>query len=135
MNIVLKHILYDKITYDNKTLKQKLINFDKKSSKLYKTFLKNNKNKEQNKKFIDELEEIRRTISLYPNTIIEEMEVVINKYDLNIVQVSEADILIYKYYIKEYQIPYAKEFKEFLEFKEEIYYKINTYISEISNVI
>ena len=133
INNNLQHILHDKITYDNKTLMQMLINFDKDSTQIYKKYLKNKNNKKQNIIYIQKLEEMRGTISLYPEVITEELKNIINKYDLNLVPGAECDILIYKYYIKKYNIAIAQEFKTLLITKQIVFFKINNYILEISD--
>lgn len=135
MNKGLKHILYDKITYNHKTLKQMLLEFNKKSDSIYQEYLSNHKNNEKNKIFIEQLKEMNGTISLYPNTIIEQIHPYIEKYDLGLEPGAESDIFLYKYYIEKYQIKYSKEIKEFLKLKEYVFTKINIYILKISNKI
>ncbi|MEE3349907.1 MAG: hypothetical protein VZR09_07695 [Candidatus Gastranaerophilaceae bacterium] len=135
MNNALQHILYDKITYEKNTLMQMLIDFDKESTKIYKKYLKNKTNKEQNKIYIQKLKEMQGTISLYPEAIIEELKNVINKYDLNLTPGAECDILVYKYYIEKYNIALAQEFKTLLTIKQFVYLNINNYILEISDKI
>ena len=131
----LKHVLNDKITYNNMTLKQMLLDFNKKSDNIYQQFLKNENDKEQNKVYIEKLEEMNGTISLYPNVIIEEVKPVIDKYCLDIEPGSESDIFLYKYYIEKYQVKYSKELKELLQLKEYIFTKIYLYQLKISNKI
>lgn len=135
MNKALEHILNDKITYNGKTLRQMLLDFNNKSDIIYEKYLTNNKNKSLNKIYIEQLNEMNGTISLYPDTIIEEMQSIINKYNLNIEPGSEADTFLYKYYIKKYQIEYSKDIKELLELKEYTFTKINIYLSKISDEI
>ena len=135
MNRALKHILKDKITYNNKTLKQMLLDFDRDATNIYKKHLKNKNNTSQNKKFLQKLNEWQGTISLYPNVIAEELKYVIDKYDLNLVPGSECDILIYKYYIEKYDIALALEFKTLLIIKQTVYSTISNYILEISDKI
>jgi len=52
----LEHILYDKITYDNKTLKQMLLNFNKDADKIYKKYLKDKNNANQNIIYIENIQ-------------------------------------------------------------------------------
>ena len=117
------------------TLKQMLLDFNKKSDNIYQQFLKNENDKEQNKVYIEKLEEMNGTISLYPNVIIEEVKPVIDKYCLDIEPGSESDIFLYKYNIKKYQVKYSKELKELLQLKEYIFTKIYLYQLKISNKI
>lgn len=131
----LKHTLKNKITYNNKTLKQMLLDFNKESDNIYQQYLKNKNNKEQNKIYLKNLEEMNGTISLYPNVIIEEIQPVIDKYDLGIEPGSESDIFLYKYYIEKYGIKYAKELKELLQLKENTFTKIYFYQLKISEKI
>lgn len=131
----LKHTLKNKITYNNKTLKQMLLDFNKESDNIYQQYLKNKNNKEQNKIYLKKLEEMNGTISLYPNVIIEEIQPVIDKYDLGIEPGSESDIFLYKYYIEKYGIKYAKELKELLQLKENTFTKIYFYQLKISEKI
>ncbi len=135
MNNALSHILYDKITYNDKTLKQMLLDFDKKSNIIYETYLNNKNNIKQNIIFIKQLKQMNGTISLYPNTIIEQIQPYIKDYYLNIEPDAESDIFLYKYYVKDYHIKYSKEFKDLLELKENIYTKIDLYISKITDKI
>lgn len=132
-NATLKHILYDKITYDHKTLIQMLSCFNKESDAIYLKYLNNPQNYEQNKLYAEQLRQINGTISLYPDTIIEQFQPIIEKYDLRLVPGSENDIFLYKYYIKKYNIKYSNEFKKLLELKEYVYLKTDIYISEIFN--
>lgn len=104
----LKHALNNKITYNNKTLKQMLLDFNKESDNIYQQYLKNENDKEQNKIYLKNLEEMNGTISLYSNVIIEELQPVIDKYCLGIEPGSESDIFLYKYYIEKYQVNFIK---------------------------
>ena len=70
-----------------------------------------------------------------PNVIIEEIQPVIDKYDLGIEPGSESDIFLYKYYIEKYGIKYAKELKELLQLKENTFTKIYFYQLKISEKI
>lgn len=129
----LKHILYDKITYNNKTLKQMLLDFDKKSNTIYLKYLHNPQNTEQNKLFIEQLKQMSGTVSFYPDVIIEQVQPYIAKYDLGLEPGAESDTFLYKYYIEKYHLKYSKEFKELLELKENVYSKLDIIISKISN--
>lgn len=129
----LKHILYNKITYNNKTLKHMLLDFDKKSNNIYLNYLYNPKNYEQNKLYIEQLKEMRGTISLYPDVIIEQFQPYIEKYDLRLEPGAESDIFLYKYYIEKNHIKYSKNFRELLILKEYIYSKLDIIISKLSN--
>ena len=131
----LKHILFDKITYNHKTLKQMLFDFNKKSDLIFHEYLNNPQNYEQNKIFIKQLQEMSGTISLYPDTIIEQMQPYIEKYNLGLVPGSENDTFLYKYYIEKYQVNYSDKLKELLKLKEYVYTKINIYILKISDKI
>lgn len=131
----LKHVLNDKITYNNMTLKQMLLDFNKKSDNIYQQYLKNKNIKEQNKVYLKRLEDMNGTISLYPNVIIEELQPVIDKYCLGIEPGSESDIFLYKYYIEKYQVKYSKELKELIQLKEYTFTKIYLYQLKISNKI
>lgn len=131
----LKHVLNDKITYNNMTLKQMLLDFNKKSDNIYQQYLKDENDEEQNKVYIKKLEEMNGTISLYPNVIIEEVQPVIDKYCLGIEPGSESDIFLYKYYIEKYQVKYSKELKELIQLKEYTFTKIYLYQLKISNKI
>ncbi len=131
----LKHILHDKITYNHKTLKQMLCDFNKKSDLIYQKYLNNPQDLEQNKIFIEQLKEMQGTISLYPDTIIEQVRPYVDKYNLAIEPGAESDIFLYKYYIEKYQVNYSNELKEFLKLKEYVYTKINIYILKISNKV
>lgn len=131
----LKHILYDKITYNHKTMEQMLLDFNKKSDSIYQEFLSHPENKEQNKIFIEQLKEMSGIISLYPNAIIEQMHPYIEKYNLNLEPGSESDIFLYKYYVEKYQVNYSDKLKELLQIKEYVYSKINIYILKISDKI
>jgi len=135
MNFSLQHILHDKITYNKRTLMQLLLDFDRESSNIYKKYLKNSTNKNQNKIYVQRLEKMRGTISLYPNAVVEGLKDVIDKYDLNIVPGAECDTLVYKYYIEKYDIVLAQELKTLLIIKQIVYSKINNYILEISDKI
>lgn len=130
----LKKILYQKQTYNNKTYKQMLLDFKKESKKIYDKYLKDKNNINQNKIFIEQLNEMEGIISLYPNAIIEQLQPIIDKYQLDIVPGSDADIILYKYYIKTYSLKYSQEFKNLLELKEQTYASIHKYILEISNM-
>ncbi len=131
----LKHILYDKITYNNKTLKQMLFDFNKKSDSIYQEYLNNPQNNEQNKIFIEQLKEMNGTISLYPDTIIEQIQPYIKKYNLELEPGTESDIFLYKYYIERYQVDYSDKLMDLLKAKEYVYSKINIYILKISDKI
>ncbi len=133
MDKALQHILYDRITYNNKTLKQMLLDFDNEADIIYKSYLNNKNNNEQNKIFLEKLTTMNGTISLYPDVIIEQIQPYINKYNLELEPGAEADIFLYKYYIEKYQLKYSDKLKNLLELKECIYMKINLYISELSN--
>lgn len=133
MNNGLKHILYGKITYNHQTLKQMLLDFNENSDLIYQKYLNDPKNYEQNKIFIEQLKNMSGLISLYPDTIIEQIQPYIVKYDLGIEPGSENDIFLYKYYIEKYPIKYSNELKELLKLKEYVYTKINIYILKISN--
>jgi len=129
----LKHILYDKITYNNKTLKKMLLDFDKKSNAIYLKYLHNPHNLEQNMRLIEQLKQMSGTISFYPDAIIEQVQPYIVKYDLGLEPGAESDTFLYKYYIEKYHLKYSKEFKELLELKEYVYSKLDIIISKISN--
>jgi len=135
MDKALQHILYDKITYNNKTLNQMLLDLDKESDKIYQQYLNTGKDKKQNKTYIEQLKTMNGTISLYPNVIIEEIQPFIMKYNLNLEPGSEADIFLYKYYVKKYQLKYSNKLKELLELKEYVYKKIDLYILKLSDKI
>lgn len=132
MDNALKHILYDKITYNHKTLEQMLLDFDQKADSIYQKYLEN-PNKEQNRIFIEQLKEMNGTISLYPDTIIEQIQPYIEKYKLGLEPGAESDIFLYKYYIEKYHLRYSKDFKKLLNLKEYVYTKIDMYISLVSN--
>lgn len=131
----LKHILNNKITYNHKTLKQMLLDFNSQSDLIYQKYLNNPQDKVQNKLFIEQLKEMNGTISLYPDTIIEQMQPYIEKYNLGLEPGAESDIFLYKYYIEKYHIKYSNKLKELLKLKEYVYFKINIYILKISNEI
>lgn len=126
MNKALKHILYDKITYNHKTLNQMLLDFNQKADYIYKKYLENS-DKKQNKIFIEQLKEMNGIISLYPDTIIEQIQPYIEKYELGLEPGAESDIFLYKYYIEKYNLKYSKDFKNLLKLKEYVYTKIDIY--------
>lgn len=131
----INHILNDKITYNHKTLKQMLLDFNKKSDSIYQEYLHNPQNKEQNKLFIEQLREMNGTISLYPDTIVEQIQPYIVKYNLGLKPSAESDTFLYKYYIEKYQVNNSDKLKELLKLKEYVYTKINIYILKISDKI
>lgn len=135
MNKGLKHILNDKITYNHKTIKQMLLDFDTQSYLIYQKYLNTPYDKMQNKLLVEQLKEMNGTISLYPNTIIEQIQPYIEKYNLELKPGAESDIFLYKYYIEKYHIKYSNELKELLKLKEYVYNKINIYILKISKEI
>ena len=134
----LKHILYDKIasmpnSTNKRTLKQLLIYIDKQGTHIYKDFLSGKLCNEGNNNYVNFLDELLGIVSLYPEAITEEMLPVIKKYNLpNIGTSTNSDICLYKYYIEDYDIKYANEFRDLIILKEKTYEKLYNYRNKIS---
>ena len=124
MNNALNKILYDKITYNKKTLKEMLIDFNNQAYYISKKPL-SIKIKNQDK-YIKQLDTMFGTISLFPDTICEELQPVINKYNLGIVPGSECDKYLCSNFIKGCNIENYSEFEKLIKLKEIVSENINT---------
>lgn len=124
MNNALNKVLYDKITYNKKTLKNMLIDFNNKTYHISQQPLADRiRNKD---KYIKQLDTMFGTISLFPEAICEELQPVINKYDLGIIPGAECDKYLCSNYIKGCNIENYAEFEELIKLKETVSKNINT---------
>lgn len=132
MENMIKHILNDKVTYEHTTFKDMLDKLNTEADYIYNLYLSDKNNVRKNKVYAERLDEISGIISLYPNAICEELQGVIDKYNIGIIPSTECDAEIYEKYIKNKKINNAKEFKALIDYHESSFNRIYEYQTEIS---
>ena len=74
LNKILNHLLDDKITYEQKTLEQMLLDYSDRADLIFSQYLKDKNNQEKNEEYLIELRSMCGTISLYSEAIIENLD-------------------------------------------------------------
>ena len=128
MEKVIEHILNDKVTFKHTTYRQMLDDLNLEADNIYKLYLADKSNY---KIYYERLNEISGTVSMYSDSICEDMKDTMGKYNIEINPSTECDIEIYNKYIKNSDIKNAKGLKDLIDYHEASFQRIYGYTEEI----